>query len=90
MTIDVTAKSPEAAGRVEKFLNTLRETGEKTRFAPLMKTVKLERVEAHLLLSATVPAAMIVGALGDGTTAAPPPQSDPAKGPRPFEPTSPK
>lgn len=65
VAIDMTAKTPQAAERVEKFLTTLRESGAQTRFAPLMNTVKMERVDTHLLLSATVPAAMIVGALGD-------------------------
>ncbi|MFO0587228.1 MAG: hypothetical protein U0441_06810 [Polyangiaceae bacterium] len=73
VAIDMTTKSALAAERVEKFLTTLRESGAQTRFAPLMSTVKLTRVDTHLLLSATVPAAMIVGALNDanGTTPAP-------------------
>lgn len=101
VAIDVTAKSPEAAKRVERFLSTLRETGESTRFAPLMKTVKIDQVDAHLHLTATVPAPMILGALGGAdaggaTPGAPsaspgpsPAPAAPAPAPRPFQPSPP-
>lgn len=92
VTIDVTAKSPEAAKRVERFLSTLRETGESTRYAPLMKTVKIDQVDAHLHLTATVPAPMILGALGGADASGATQGPSPAPGtpaPRQFQPSPP-
>lgn len=65
VTVDVTAKSAPAAQKVEGFLSTLRDNAAQTRFAPLMKTVVIERVDAHVHLGATVPAPMVVAALSD-------------------------
>jgi hypothetical protein len=64
VTLDVTAKSEDAAKRVEKFLVTVRDNAAQTRYAPLMNTASVERVLAHVHVTATVPARMVVAALG--------------------------
>lgn len=65
VTIDVTAKGEEAAKRVDRFLVTVRDNATQTRFAPMMKTAVVERVEAHVHVTATVPADMVIAALGE-------------------------
>ena len=65
VTLDVTAKSEEAAKRVEKFLVTMRDNAAQTKYAALMQTAGVERVQAHVHVTATVPAPMVVAALGE-------------------------
>jgi hypothetical protein len=65
VTLEVTAKSADAAKRVEKFLTTVRDNVADARYAALMKSVVIERVEAHVHLRATVPAAMVIAALSE-------------------------
>jgi hypothetical protein len=65
VAMDVTAKSADAAQRVERFLSTVRDSAAQTKYAALMKSVEIERVEAHVHVRATVPAAMVVAALSN-------------------------
>lgn len=63
VSIDMTGKSADAALRAERFLTAFRDTAAKTRYADLLSSVKLTRIEAELHLGATIPAAMVVSAL---------------------------
>jgi hypothetical protein len=64
VTADITAKSADAAARVEKFLATLRDgAAGSAKYGDMMKTVQLERTEAHVHLAITVPAQMVIAAL---------------------------
>jgi len=63
VNIDLTAKSAEAAQRVEKFLVTLRDNVSDPKYAGLMQTVKIERVDTHLHVRTTIPAPMVIAAL---------------------------
>lgn len=76
VSIDMTGKSPEAATRAEKFLTAIKESGASTRYADLLRSVKLTRIDAELHLGATIPAAMVVSALGGSQ--APDPTAKPA------------
>lgn len=65
VTIDVTAKSADAAQRVEKFLVTVRDNVGDARYAGLMQGITIERVDTHLHLGATIPAAVLIAAISD-------------------------
>ncbi len=65
VTLDVTAKSEEAAKRVERFLVTVRDNAAQTKYAAMMQAAGVERVQAHVHVTATVPAKVVVAALGE-------------------------
>lgn len=73
VSIEMIAKSPEAATRAEKFLTAIRDSGASTKFAALLATVKLSRIDKTLSLAATIPAAMVVSALGGASAPDPAP-----------------
>lgn len=70
LTLEITTKHDAAAQRVERFLTTIRDASATTKYAELMKSVVLERVNTTLHIKAVVPAAMVIGALS-GTAEAP-------------------
>ena len=65
VAVDLTARTEADAKRAEAFLTTVRDTAAQTRYAAMMSGVKIERVQAHILMSAEVPPEMVAAALSE-------------------------
>lgn len=63
VSLDVISRSEPDAQRVEKLLVTVRDAGQRTRYAGVLSAASVERAGVHVHVSALLPAQLVIAAL---------------------------